>query len=562
MVMSKKIIAIFLVFIMSLSLLTGCGGNKKDKNEVTATDSETAANDSNNTANEASGAASDGSSWEIDKTPITLEWFMAYDWASYTFDPVKNLFDKYLLEETGVTINWTYGSVEKLNMLIATNQLPDIITFDMVSNERLVMEDNGLLAPLDELKDKYAPDFDAVQSMQDWYRNDDGHWYAFSSYYYGAERTTPEFGGYLATHNKNFARNDIMEALGIDPASLNTKEGILTALRTVKDANYQYNGKTVQPFFGYSDQYYAEQLGADREDKDGNFINIIKTPEYKEAILFYNQLYLEGFLSDEEFTIDPEMRKQKIANGEVFFGTAVPNIHGSEILEGTDPNAWYRLVGHCKGDEGKQGYLTPSPTGGWTGTMISKNCKYPERAVRLFSFLSQPEMSLYSATGGYEYFDIIDGHIVLRPEEVEAKNADNAAWTTVHNAQAAAWFTDWTYYMKYEPLPDTSKPSHVNIEVDKSYSDLCIDDKIFSNVIPESGTDLAMIRSTTDEYWRQQVPQIIMASSQEQCAQMLADTLAKMDEMGLKKLDEFKNGRFQENKEKMGVKFAWPRNLQ
>ncbi len=28
----------------------------------------------------------------------------------------------------------------------------------------------------------------------------------------------------------------------------------------------------------------------------------------------------------------------------------------------------------------------------------------------------------------------------------------------------------------------------------------------------------------------------------------------------MKELDEYRNERFQKNKEKMGVKFAWPRN--
>ena len=69
---------------------------------------------------------------------------MGYDWASFTFDPANNEFDKWCLEETGVTISYSFGNQEKLNVLINTDSLPDIVTYDVVSTERLSMENGGL----------------------------------------------------------------------------------------------------------------------------------------------------------------------------------------------------------------------------------------------------------------------------------------------------------------------------------------------------------------------------------------------------------------------------------
>ena len=64
-----------------------------------------------------------------------------------------------------------------------------------------------MVLDLEELSEKYAPDLNVPQSQKDWYRNDDGKWYSLVSFYYGPERCTDEFGGFLVTHNSNFCKN-------------------------------------------------------------------------------------------------------------------------------------------------------------------------------------------------------------------------------------------------------------------------------------------------------------------------------------------------------------------
>ncbi|MDR1902605.1 MAG: hypothetical protein LBQ88_10030, partial [Treponema sp.] len=88
-----------------------------------------------------------GTSGTADR-PVTLEWFVAWDFDNASFDPVNNEFDKYVSENVNVNLVRSSGDLEKLRALIATNTLPDIVTFDAVSSERVEMEDNGLLLPL------------------------------------------------------------------------------------------------------------------------------------------------------------------------------------------------------------------------------------------------------------------------------------------------------------------------------------------------------------------------------------------------------------------------------
>ena len=103
---------------------------------------------------------------------------MAYDWYGKKFDEANNLFDKKLYEETGVKIDIQTGDTDKLNMLIQTGKLPDIITLDANSTQRKLLEDNGMVQPLKPLMDQYAPDLLVPQSMIDWYTAKDGNWYS------------------------------------------------------------------------------------------------------------------------------------------------------------------------------------------------------------------------------------------------------------------------------------------------------------------------------------------------------------------------------------------------
>ena len=114
--------------------------------------------------------------------------------------------------------------------------------------------------------------------------------------------------GFYETHNQNYVREDILSEIGMSIDDLQTKEGFLNALRAVKEKNIQYNGQNVVPymvlFSDIADIQIAQQLGASEEDAQGNFQSLYTTPEYREAMLLFNQMYREGLLTDDSFTVD------------------------------------------------------------------------------------------------------------------------------------------------------------------------------------------------------------------------------------------------------------------
>jgi putative aldouronate transport system substrate-binding protein len=504
--------------------------------------------------------SSDNPSWSQDKTPYTLSWFVAYDWYGKSFNPEINLGDKRLLEQTGISLDIQVGNTEKLNLLISTGSLPDMVTFDVVAPQRRMLESGGVLLDLEDLAAKYAPDLNVPQSMKDWLRGDDGKWYAVASFYYGPERTTPEFGGYYVTHNLNYARTDILDSLGLSMGSLSTKEGFLAALRAVKKGNITYNGKPMLPYIGGSPEGLAAQFGADLEDRAGNLVNIKRTPEYLEALLYMNIMYNEGLLTEEQFIMTTQQQDQKIANGEVFAASGWPGVENPrKALYSLDPNARFMYAGPIKGgDSGKTPILEGVNCGGWTGTMITKNSKNPAKAIQFMSYMTSeiPTIAAYRSTDG---FDMIDGMAIQKPEVVREYEQNYQAADSKYNMNIY-FFVDWTIIERCTPLdPNVNyyDIDHFNQEHDKSVE--IYDNKAFAFINPDDGTDLAVTRIKIDDYWKQQLPVMVMARNADECRRLYQDAITQAESLGLKELEAFQNQRFLENKKKLGQANAWPR---
>jgi putative aldouronate transport system substrate-binding protein len=512
----------------------------------------------NNTAisKEAGGGGSDGQ----DKSPYTLKWFVAYDWYGKTFNPAINLGDKAILEETGITLEIDTGSYEKLNLLISTGDLPDLVTFDAVASQRTLLEDGGVLYDLEELSAKYAPDLNVPQSMKDWYRARDGKWYTIASYFYGPERTRPEFGGYYVTHNLNYARQDILDQTGMTLEDMKTKEGFLNALREVKNRNIHYNGKALLPYIGVDPGNMAAQFGADLEDADGNLVDIRRTPEYLEALVYYNTMFNEELITDEEFTMNTQMRDQKVANGEVFAASGWLTVSlPRKSLYTLDENAKFLYAGVINGgDSGKTPVLEAVSCGGWTGTMITKNCKNPARAIQFIAYMTSEKTTL-DQWYGFDAYDIINGKIVRKPE-VEKEFAQNYQAAYAKYNLNVEYFVDWTIIQKYTALSPGSlyyDVDYYNQEHDRSL--IMYDNKALTFVTPEDGSDLSVIDLRVEDFWKQEMPGMIMARNAEECTRIYRESLIRADSIGMKTVDDYQNQKFQENKKRLGVQRVWPR---
>ena len=550
--MAKRLAAMLLCACLALGMLAGCGGETEDN------DSAPPEKDSSEEGTEGGEVSADTPSWKRDTTPITIDWFVVYDGATKVFDPVNNMADKKLVEETGITLNMITGSEEKLNALITSGELPDVVTCNATSTQRIMMENAGMVLSLDELAEKYAPDLNVPQSQKDWYRNEDGNWYSLISYYYGAERVNDEFGGYLAGHNMNFVRTDLLEQIGMTMEDLTTKEGFFEACKAIKDQNIQYNGMDVIPFLGANAEDFAYQFGVQLEDSEGNYLDIKTQPEYLEALKYLNKFYNEGLLPVDNFTMDTTKSNAYVSNGEVFMVHGWMNVNGiRDVLYANDPEAQLLYAGTIKtGDSGKQHYLAQTASTGWTASLISANTEYADRIISLFSYLTQEEITLDEQLGA-DCWEIVDGVAMRYPEKQEEYDADSSAYTEKY-VMNLKYAVDWTIIQKYEdPNPEGVLEKDF-LDAQHSQAAELFDSKCFLDIQPEGGTDLAAISANISEYWRTAETEMIMASSEEECEELYNQALEQIESMGYQELYEYWNERFQANKEKLGIEHAWP----
>lgn len=475
--------------------------------------------------------------------PVTITWFVALSGYSREWNPEENIADAKILEETGVKLDISSGDLTELDALMATDSLPDLITLEAGEPERSQLEDSGQVASLEPLFEQYAPEVNIPDSMKEWYRNQDGNWYAIASYYYGPERMNEEYGGYLGSHNNNYVRTDLLRKTGMKMADLQTKEGLLEALRSAGQLTYQ--GQTVIPFSGWWTQSIAEQFGMRTEDENGNLLSMYRQPEWLEALRFGNQLYREGLMSDEEFTESTGQRLKQVEAGHIFFCSGYANVKDAkEALHSRDSSAVMDYAGQIRGDAGNVPHLKSVPSGGWTVTMVRHDAEHMEEIIRFIDYMTGDEAMLdeYMGAGTYE---IVDG-VCVRTKKAEQEFRDNYERAARRYLMNLEFFVDWTVVQKYLPERDRQTFYH-------QYSDCEIYDSKAWDAAMEIKSDNSLFetKQLIDEFYREAEVKILTSASEEECIQRYEETIRQMDELGLRELEAYEQQQYLEARERL-----------
>lgn len=477
---------------------------------------------------------------------VTLTWFVAKEGYSKEWNPTENIADAKIFENTGVNLEITSGDLTKLDALIATDALPDLITVEVDAPERTVLENTGMVEPLEPLFAQYAPEVNIPDSMKEWYRNEDGNWYSIASYYYGPERVNEEYGGYLGgVHNNNYVRADLLNQLGAEYGELQPKEGLLQVLRKAKGLTYQ--GQPVIPYSGWYTQNIAEQFGMQIEDKEGNFLSMYRQPEWLEALVFGNQLYREGLMAPEEFTESTNQRLKQVQTGRIFFCTGYSNVKdASSYLYSNDHNAYLEFAGHIRGDAGNKPNLKSVSSGGWTATMIRKDAAHMDKIIGFIDYMTSDEGTLLAAPGvGAETYDIIDGVRVMKESVTEEFEEDYAAAAAKYYPNLE-FFVDWTIVQKYQP-----KEERIIFLNQYKGCDIYESKAADAALVIDGNRAMSELKQQIDEYYAQAEVEILTAESEEECRQKYEETLREMDALGLQKLELFEKEQYKKAKARL-----------
>lgn len=320
--MKKRTTSILLATVLAASSLTACVPQATSETKPAAA----------TTASGGAAAAETEAAFQVNKEglpivnqPITYE-IAATTKKNKNFKELE--FFQTLEAETNVMVDWNMTSDdawnEKKSLLFASNTLPDAFYGQNILTDIDIVKyaSQGLLIPLNDLIDEYAPNLKAILDSHPHYRQQitapDGNIYSLPT----INEMNP------TTHDKLLINKTWLDNLGLEIPT--TKEEFEAVLQAFKDQDANGNGNpddeipfcfrmtTADPYnrqqglqslfgtFGQLDDIYHFIV------KDGQVVYTPTTEPYKEAISWFHSLYKKGLIDKEVFTHDSNVYVSKI----------------------------------------------------------------------------------------------------------------------------------------------------------------------------------------------------------------------------------------------------------
>lgn len=427
----KRILALLLCLAMVATVFAACGGDSSSSTASTPeSKTESASSEAGGDASEPSEESSEagepsaevvnstnpGTTLPIVTEPVTITIAKERHMLDTTKSYNEKASFKNITEETGLTLEFTElaagTSGEKVPLMLAGGDMPDV--FWALLSDSQILQNEGQLVPLEDMLETYAPNclktYDEIQSA-DWRQimtTPSGHIYGMLGRYESLFENT---GDGIQIINKKW-----LDAVKKDiPTNLDEYKEVLKAF---KDGDPNGNGQADEiPYCFSEDMWCASltndmgQFGMGHGGATGNNSNTmytiidgkvgpaVNTPEYREYLEYYHDLYAEGLIDQEGFSQNTEVFSNKIKNNQVgtyYSWTAL------EYLSSEQEKDWVVLP-TMKAHED----TVPVANGEVDRSTIQKNkwvittqCDHPEAALRLWDYLARDTESKMTVAMG------------------------------------------------------------------------------------------------------------------------------------------------------------------
>ncbi|MDQ0901148.1 hypothetical protein [Paenibacillus sp. V4I7] len=515
---------------------------------------------------------------ETPAAPVNLNWFSTvggWNPPQWTTEPGTVMGEQ--TKKTGLTFSFNIPAQDgdtKLNLMMVSSSdaFPDVITTvggDM--GKKLV--EAGKVWDLEEFIKKYDPkshllkDFpkDVKQQMIKHY----GGWYAIGSHMTSddARKVYPPSSDYFAdvtkyAENKGVIVNaNILKEVGIKLSDLKTEEGVLAALKKVKDMKLTVEGQPVIPLQIHGKNYHGETLqflqrsfGAMPIDKDGKFRHVYMSPENKHAIQFLFKTAQGGYFDPGQMTTDEAAIEANILSKRVFM-----------FIGGTPKGKFDKLdfwvsPGAILSSEGTKPVFPfySEPGRGWMQTHISKSTKEPEKLAKWLSYVTSAEgMTLsYFGIEGVHYTKDGKGLITRTDKGIQAqkdstKTAVGIFWQFENNA----------FLENVQPAPTKREGAGglIEMEAKTAYARSPEVVRYDASVLSFPGDFLApggknaTIGKQIQQFYEVQVAKMVLAKDEAAFNALYNEFVAKMKQLKVEEFDAAHDAELQKKSKEMGV---------
>lgn len=284
------------------------------------------------------------------------------------------------------------ANTERLNLAAASDDWPDFfLSFFGMDTGRFV--DEGALIAVDELIDRYAPNITGAleehPEARDFFTAYDGRMYTVPHInYIGASSI-----GAVTGINRPW-----LDRLGLDVPT--TTDELYTVLRAFKEDSpdripmtalwADLNRGLGMVFSAFGVLPAGRGGGTLFVLRDGEFVENLLDPGYREAIRYLSDLYREGLLDPEVFTMDHTVYDAKIGENPDGFGV-VFNWTPAHFIERDVDRArdLFYLIEPLAGPRGHR-MTVSQPAGLQSTNFITKAARNPEVVIRYMDGIADP----------------------------------------------------------------------------------------------------------------------------------------------------------------------------
>ncbi|BBI31992.1 extracellular solute-binding protein [Cohnella abietis] len=555
---TKKAVFVSLALLLMLTVvLSACAGKKESK-------------EGNNPPSESSSESTSSETpesglYEVGKEPLEFSFYGHYDWYSMP-KWGEDVASKWIKENKKVNIKAIQSAnnaKQKLNTMLASKDLPDVIWTDRHSADIKMLLDADMLVPFDDYIDKY-PNLKQWLSTEaiNMLRSDDGKLYQFPNWYTNQPNGN---AGYIV--NKK-----IYKELG-EP-TLETTEDLYSYLKAVKD-KYKNDIVPFEPelvvdgqgldvlYSAFAENALNRWVGNRSVPQGDRLTSIFLDPAFRESMQYASKLFREKLMTQDALTQTRDQVKEKILNGRIaVFASSSPTdfaAEGNGILSKNDPDAGYFMIWPISKPGLDKSKIFPGTYAklGWNVSVITKAAKNPEEIFAFLDWYTGPEgqrILMWGPEGGYWEGLEADGITPIftdkytsDPEGLAKLQADsnNIFWngntvfldTTKAKYEATLpvekrnWTTRWQYEITWKTQADATEYS-VNMQPPKD---------------SEAGIAFQAVEDIFDEYRAK----ALYAKNDDEVLKILDTANEKAMSVGYEKSLAWQTDSWQANKKKM-----------
>lgn len=489
----------------------------------------------------------------MDEEETTLSWYINYSWFNMQWG--NNLVSKKIKADTNIDIDFIVPSGSESNTLevmLASNQLPDLLTLGWWEPEVAALIDGGYVQALNMLADAYDPYFYKVSSDKsiEWYTQEDGNIYGYPNSSYAPQDYEEKEN--IVSNQTFLVRKDLYEAIG--SPNMSTPEGFKQAMMAAKAYDPSISVLGLHEFGEKGNDSLDHMLMnflALPFEKEGEYYDRYSDPDYLEWLNVLRELYVEGYLGDELFFDKRVQTNEKIADGEYFalLYQYIDMDDQQNILYSNGENQHYIAIDGPKNHRQEDHVLPGGSIQGWTLTFISKDCQQPERAIALMTYLLSDEgqRTTYLGEEGVTYA-LVNDQVLFRDEFIDLYLNDRTKFNDVFGANYGFWMLQDNLNVSKYKLPTAKHIEQIEAWTYPYSTYLSHYDVTFDYQSKE-----AMISNKIDYLWGDTLPKLISAPTLQDFIAIFTQFVEQREAIGFEEFKVAYMKNLQEVKQRLGI---------